>query len=197
VSVLVAALLAIRVATGAVAQGPETTAMPSDDASAHATLPTRPPKPVGWRFVGSGAGDLRLALPPDLLVADASGAIFANEPPAEFGGWVQLVAEGPRTAEPQPDPGQSLERWLLDRWLFGEHVVGSGTTRAVLLPAGPAVEWRGSIEADPVRTLILYAIETPDGVALLAVDGPPEAMEVRARDIELITQLLETPPLPA
>jgi hypothetical protein len=144
--------------------------------------------------VTSGRGDLRLSLPPGFGIVDASGAIFANDIPGEDGRWIQLMAEGPRANDfPPPGPDESLEDWIERRWLGSEEPLGQPMTRTLLLPAGEALEWRGTIRADPVRTVLLYAIRAPAGVAFVAVDGPPEQMEQQAAVIALIVQLLELP----
>lgn len=155
-------------------------------------LPSAPLRPEGWPTVTSGRGDLRLSLPPGFGVGDASGAIFANRIPGDDGRWVQLMAEGPRAQDfPPPGPDEPLDDWVERRWLGSEEPLELPTTRTLLLPAGEALEWRGTIRADPVRTLLLYAIRTPAGVAFVAIDGPPEEMELLAADIDLILHLLE------
>lgn len=170
---------------------------PSASAPAPAqTIPARPAVPAGWTSVASGAGDLRLVLPPDIESFETSGPIFANQPPPSTGGeWIQLLAEGPRTVELQPGEGESLDQWLERRWLAGEPLRGETTIRSVLLPAGEAVELRTTLEPGTAheRAVILFAIRSPAGVAFLAIDGPPDQMDARAADLALIPMLLEIP----
>ncbi|MGH2477036.1 MAG: hypothetical protein ACRDIL_17395, partial [Candidatus Limnocylindrales bacterium] len=84
-----------------------------------------------------------------------SAAIFANEvrPAGEQG--LQLMAEGPRTAEPQPRPGEDARVWL-------ERKVG-------------ATAWR----------ITAYAITTDFVVAFLMIDGPPASWAGWDDDVRL------------
>ena len=154
--------------------------------------PTRPPVPAGWTTVASDAGDLRLALPPWLVPFETTGAVFANEPPTpgrQQG--LQLLAEGPRTAEPQPSPGESLERWLAARL---ESVRGADSAVEQLdLPGGRALVVRIAVASGTPSAwrLAAYAVRTPDGVAYLLIDGPPDAWAGREADADLVARLME------
>lgn len=140
-------------------------------------------------------GDLWLALPPWLVPFDTTAAIFANEVVEPGAEWIELMAEGPRTAELQPAPNESLEHWLRQRIDLGPGL-GQPTIQQVNLPAGPTV----SIERlDRAGTrlawrIAAYAIRTPRGVALLQIDGPPDSWPARAADLALIPWLVRVEP---
>ena len=161
-------------------------------------LPTRPGPSVGWFAVSSGNADLRLTLPPWLVPFVMSGAIFANELPPTPGSedWLELLAEGPATAAPQPAAGQSLQQWLEARLESPNR--GPVSVRTVALPAGSAVELSvvmgegTSLE----RRFLAFAIQAPAGVAYLLVDGPPAAWVGREADVALIPMLAEVLPPP-
>jgi hypothetical protein len=176
-------------ALGSVLMAVLTTASPSPLA-----LPERPPD---WHVVEADSRDMRLALPPWMGVADTAGAIFANEPPpADGGGWLQVLAVGPGSACPQPRPGDTLEGWVETFWFAGRPEVGPRHARKRTLPAGPAVEVRATVAAGTPEewAVIAYAIEGPSGVGLLVLDGPVAAVAAREPELLLIARLLELPP---
>jgi hypothetical protein len=154
---------------------------------------TAPPVPAGWAITDNG--DLSLALPPWLVPFDTTAAIFANEVVDPGAEWIELMAEGPRTAEPQPGANESLEHWLRARIEFGP-ALGQPTIRQVNLPAGPTV----SIErVDRAGTrlawqIAAYAIRTPRGVAFLQIDGPPDKWPAREADLASIPWLVRVEP---
>ena len=158
--------------------------------------PTRPPTPAGWTTITVDSGDLRMALPPWLTAFESGAALFANEPPApgtrEF---LELIAEGPRTARPQPAPGERLDDWLWAK--LGPRVDRTGAVvRAIDLPAGPGgeidlVRLPGTAQAS---RLAAYAIRTPASVAFLLIDGPPAAWAAHEADASLIPLLMELGP---
>jgi len=158
-------------------------------------LPTRPPIPGGWHRVVSGSGDLELVLPQDIVASETSGPIFANERPDGSSAWIELVAEGPLTAAPQPEEASSLAEWLERRWLDQRELRSPIAERVVLLPAGEAIELRARFAggATGERSIIVYAIRTPEGVAFLSIEGAPEALAARASDLDLIAHLMEFP----
>jgi hypothetical protein len=162
-------------------------------AEASAPLPTVPPVPAGW--VEATNGDLSVTLPPWLVPFDTTAAIFANEVVDPGAEWMELMAEGPRTAEPQPSAGDSLERWLRQRIEFGPGL-GVPTIRQVYLPAGPAVSIERLDRAGTRQAwrIAAYAIHTPRGVAFLQIDGPPDAWAKRANDLALIPSLIRVEP---
>jgi hypothetical protein len=154
---------------------------------------TAPPVPAGWATVSSG--DLTLVLPPWLIPFDARTAIFANEVVDPGADWVELMAEGPRTAYPQPAAGDSLERWLGQRIDFGPGL-GQPTIRQVELPAGPAVAIDRLDRAGTrlAWRIAAYAIRTPRGVAYLLIDGPPDTWAERADELALIPWFIGVEP---
>ena len=151
--------------------------------------PARPTPPADWVVVESGARDLRLTVPPDLLMFENSGAILMNvAPAAQGGGFVQLLAQGPGAAELQPGALTPLGDWLAERTHTTEL---PGVITEVELPAGRAVHLdRTWPEPAPYR-LLAWAIRTDAGVTLLVIDGPAELLAPRVADAELIAQLLE------
>jgi hypothetical protein len=164
----------------------------SAEAPTPVPAPTEPGPPAGWTWVAGDDGGLRLSLPPWLQAFDTRGAIFANEAPAGRG--LQLLAEGPRQAEPQPAFGEDLRAWMTARLAD----VGSGqpVISEVLLPAGPALQFErldrpGTASAWRHRA---WAIRTQAGVAFLWVDGPPGAWEAHLDDIARIPQFMQVTP---
>jgi hypothetical protein len=156
-------------------------------------LPTFPPVPSGWATTDNG--DLSLALPPWLIPFDTIAAIFANEVVDPGTEWVELMAEGPRTAYPQPGAGDSLERWLRQRIDFGPGL-GQPTIRQVDLPAGSAIAIERLDRAGTrlAWRIAAYAIRTPHGVAYVQIDGPPDSWPAREADLALIPWLIRVEP---
>jgi hypothetical protein len=154
---------------------------------------TAPPVPAGWATADNG--DLSLALPPWLVPFDTTAAIFANEVVDPGAEWVELMAEGPRTAEPQPGPRDSLEHWLRQRINFGPGL-GEPVIRQVDLPAGPAVAIDRLDRAGTrlAWRLAAYAIRTPRGVGYLLIDGPPDRWVERADELALIPWFIRVEP---
>ena len=159
-------------------------------------LPSPPSVPADWHLVSSDAGDLRMFLPPEIVAFDTSGAVFANEPPAADGTWLEVMAEGPYTSDLQPAADEPLVAWLERRWLDGAPERGPTLIRSLLLPAGEAIELSTSVApgTDDEWWIRLYAISTPEGVGLLVIDGPPSAWHRLHDEAELIPQLIELPP---
>ena len=164
-------------------------------AEAEPTLPTTPPVPAGW--VEATNGDLSVTLPDWLVPFDTTASIFANEvvePGAEF---LELTAEGPRTAEPQPGTNESLEHWLRQRIDIGPGL-GQPTIKLLNLPAGPTVSIE-RLDRGGTRLawrIAAYAIRTARGVAFVQIDGPPDAWAIHADDLALIPWFIRTEPAP-
>jgi hypothetical protein len=159
-------------------------------------LPTVPPVPAGW--VEATNGDLSVALPPWLVPFDTTAAMFANEVVDPGAEWIELMAEGPRTAEPQPGPNESLEHWLRERIEFGPGL-GQPTIRQSNLPAGPtvAIERLDRAGTPLAWRIAAYAIRTPRGAAYLLIDGPPDRWANHADELALIPWfVLAEPHLP-
>jgi len=144
-----------------------------------------PEPPADWTTVTSGAGDLRLALPPWLVAFDTTGAVFAYEVVGGDRQGIELLAEGPGTAEPQPGaegPGAWLERRM--------DAPGAGVPvrSRVALPSGEAMRVdRIDRPGTPLAwRLTGYAIDTSFGTAYLLVDGPPDAWAGHEDDLARI-----------
>jgi hypothetical protein len=146
--------------------------------------------PADWIVTTSQRQDLRLTLPAWLEVFEDSGAVFANEvlPAGEQG--LQLMAEGPRTAEPQPRSGEDLRVWLERK--VGAPGQGEADLHSVELPVGPALvlERVDRVGTASAWRITAYAIAAQFGVAFLLIDGPPRSWEGREDDVRLIPQLL-------
>jgi len=153
--------------------------------------PTPPGVPVGWVVSTSSSNDLRVALPPWLVAFDTTGAIFANEVAAPGAMGLELLAEGPRSVEPQPSAREDLRAWLAGRLV--DPGAGLPVFRDDILPAGPAVrldriDRPGTATARRHRA---WAIQTPAGVAFLWIDGPPGAWDAHEADLARIPMFLE------
>jgi hypothetical protein len=155
--------------------------------------PAGPPAPAstvppGWMTFTSDAGDLRVPLPPWMVPFDGT---FANEPPMHPGDpFLEMILEGPRTAEPQPRPGDDLGAWLLAKT---DLEAFEATPSPVRLPAGPAVSLTRVIPngtPTPWR-VVAFAIASPSGVAFILIDGPANRWEARREELELIPWLVE------
>jgi len=151
--------------------------------------------PDDWAWTATSDGGVWVSLPPWLVAFDTQGAVFANEPPPGQG--LQLLAQGPRP-EDQPSPDQ-VELWLRERTF--SPIEGFADLERVELPAGTAIHISRLDGADTPQPWLIeaWAIETPDGVGYLQVDGPPAAWTGRQEDVERIAALLrfdDTPPQP-
>jgi hypothetical protein len=158
--------------------------------SAVTATPTPLVVPADWVISTSSSHDLRLALPPWLVAFDRTGAILANEVVAPGAQGLELLAEGPRSVEPQPGIWEDLRGWLAGR--LADAGAGEPIFRDVLLPAGPAVmieriDRFGTATAWQHRA---WAIRTPAGVAFLWIDGPPGAWDAREDDLARIPLFL-------
>lgn len=102
---------------------------------------------------------------------------------------MQVMALGPR-ADDQPAPGQGLAAWIEGR--LAQPGQGQPAVTRILLPAGPAVRFdRTDRAGTPLAWRILvFAIETPFGVAYLQFDGPPESWAARLGDLERVAQTI-------
>jgi hypothetical protein len=152
-----------------------------------------PSAPPDWNLVATDGADLWLTLPPWLVPFDNRQAIFANEVVAGGGQGIQLLAEGPRTAEPQPAPGDT-EAWLRTR--IESPGSGPPTVDRVRLFAGDGVRIQRLDRAGTPLAwrLVGYAITTPFGTAYLLIDGPPDAWGAREDDIARIPTLIRAGP---
>jgi hypothetical protein len=157
-------------------------------------LPTAgtPTAPPGWIQTVGGGSDLRVTLPPWLVVFDTTGAIFANEVVGAGGQGLQLMAEGPATANPQPRTGEDLARWL-ERKVGGAQLGGTPTFSYAELPTGRAVHLQRLDRAGTGTAwrISAYAIPTLHGVVFLMIDGPADAWAAHEDDARLIPSLID------
>ena len=142
--------------------------------------------PDDWAWTASSDGGLRVALPPWLVAFDTQGAVFANEPPPGQG--LQLLAQGPRAGD-QP-PSNDVELWLRERTF--SPIEGFADVEHVDLPAGSGlhIERLDGAGTPQAWQLEAWAIETPDGVGYLQIDGPPAAWNDRHEDVARIAALV-------
>jgi hypothetical protein len=162
-------------------------------AACGAPTPAETPPP-GWARIESRAGDLEVVLPPWMAAFEMSGPIFANEVLPDGTPGMQLLAEGPLTAELQPAAGESLEAWLAARI----EAPGAGEPRVerVRLSAGEGIRVRRDDRAGTATAwrIAAWAIRTRAGVAFLLVDGAADRWLGREEDVERIARLLSVPP---
>ena len=167
--------------------------------SVEPTVPERPALPDGWHEVTSHAGDVRLGLPADVASLGSLAGIYAQEralngPPA-----FEVVASGPADVVPQPLSGEQVSTWLARQsWVprAGEGGVtetADANQREVVLPAGRALEvaitaMPGSPEEGRV---VVYAIATEGGIAIIRFVGSPAAMSSREDEMRLIALLAQ------
>jgi hypothetical protein len=165
---------------------------------------SRPDVPQGWLTISSDEGDLRLTLPPDFEAVSTVSGIVAQPPIQDSGRSNLEVWAASPAALVQPRGSESVRGWL-DNSGFAP-VAGdvSGLTdvdqiseRQVELPAGRALEVVFVIqpETDAAVRLVIYAIETADGIGVLRINGsPPSRLEERTRELLLIPLLAEFGP---
>jgi hypothetical protein len=155
--------------------------------------------PTDWKVVATDGGDLQLTLPPWLGVFDNRGAIFANEPPplgAEIP--VQLLAKGPDRAA-QLEFGANLVAWIELHVSGSAHVLrnpgeGVPAVTRVRLPAGSALRYERVDRAGTALEwrFLVFAIQTPTGLAYLQFDGTATGWAERSAEFDHIAQLLRT-----
>ncbi len=171
----------------------------SPASSVEPTIPERPAVPDGWREVTSDAGDVRLALPADIDAIFTAAGILAQERaqngPPEF----EVLASGPADVFPQPVSGEQVSNWLAQQYWVP--VAGEGgvtqtadrTEREVVLPAGRAVEVADTAMPGLPEEgrVVVYAIATEGGLAIIRFVGSPARMEARSDELRLIALLAE------
>jgi hypothetical protein len=104
------------------------------------------------------------------------------------------MAEGPRTARPQPASGDDLQRWLERK--IGAPGQGISAIERLDLPIGPAVvlERVDRAGTPTARRIRAYAIRTTLGLAFLLIDGPEGAWTGHEADVALIPWLMTVAP---
>ena len=143
---------------------------------------------------------MSLVVPPDLISIPlgpnevlVQGATDGNLTPIEI--W----AVGPAGVQPQPRGGEALLGWLeAAAWVPRAGVGGVTDTSdegegEVLLPAGRA--YRVARTAQPgtpeASRVVVYAIATERGFAVLRILGHPDAVGARAEELALVPMLAE------
>jgi hypothetical protein len=167
-------------------------AVPSE--TVEPTLPPRPDVPQGWRTITSDEGQLRLVVPPDLVVFHTAGSVHANRENGDT--ELIMVAAIPPEQLNQPR-GESPAQWAnAGGWLTagqGHVDPADVSARNVLLPAGPAHELtsRWMLGELGRRWTVLYVIQTPNGYGLLQASGAGDPPEVPPRELRLMRELVE------
>lgn len=170
----------------------------SPASSVEPTIPERPAVPDGWREVTSDAGDVRLALPADLDVIFTGAGIMAQRPVPDEA-RLEVLASGPADVVPQPRSGEQVSTWLAQQaWVpvAGEGEVSQiadASEREVVLPAGRALEvaMTASTGSPDEGRVMVYAIATESGIAIIRFVGSPAAMHAREDELRLIALLAE------
>lgn len=168
--------------------------------SVEPTAEVRPSVPDGWSVVTSHQGDLELAIPGDFEVLLTDGGVMAQPPldRAAAGPTLEIWAQAPASLV-QPTGGETVHDWLARTgWLprageGGVTATADGTQQYVILPSGPAT--RVAVTAQPgspdESRVVVYAIETADGVAILRFIGfPPERLDERTDELALVARLV-------
>ncbi len=174
------------------------TACASPSASVQATDPGPPAVPDGWNEVTSDAGDVRLALPPDIPAMFTASGIMAWLPVIDGALQLEVHAVGPADVAPQPG-GEDIRVWLEGSgWVprageMGRAAITSEAVTEIDLPAGSATEV--DVTVDPgqpsAARVVVYAITTSDGIAIIRIVGNPDVIEERAGELRLVAMLAE------
>lgn len=159
------------------------------------TAATLPDPPAGWHVIASDAGDVALLVPPDLVAFFTAEGVLAQPAVQDGVSFLEVWAHGPGSL-PQPTGGETLRGWLeTDGWVpiaGGVITIGDRTEREVLLASGRALEVTVTVEpfTGEASRVVVYAIETETGIALLRFIGsPPQRMHDRAAELEIVAQL--------
>jgi hypothetical protein len=167
-------------------------------ATSEPTIPERPAVPEQWHVVTSDAGDVSLTLPPDFEAIFTAAGVMAQPPMLDGSMSIEVLAAGPADV-PQPANDGEIGSWLnQSTWVprageGGLTSVGPVNELEVALPAGRAMEVDMTVNSglpDAARVLV-YAIATERGIAIVRIVGRPQAMEDRADDLRLIAMLAE------
>jgi hypothetical protein len=145
--------------------------------------------PPDWVTVSGNSG-VQLTLPPYIVAFDLENAIFANEapPPGETDIPIQVWAQGPNVDD-QPRNGESLSAWIERR--LDNPAKGIATVTPVSFPAGSGIRY-DRVDRDAsgwAWRIVVFALQRPDGVTWLMIDGPPDEWAARAADLERIPLL--------
>lgn len=158
-----------------------------------------PAVPDGWNVVTSDGGDVRLTLPPDVPPMSTAGGIFAQMPLTDGSLQLEVLVVIPADVFPQPGSGEDLGSWLHGSdWVPragdpGYVAITPAVATEVELSAGRALEM--DVTVDPglpnAARVVVYAIETGDGVAIIRFAGNPDVMEERAGELRVVAMFAE------
>lgn len=171
----------------------------SPSASVQPTIPTRPAVPDGWDDVTSDAGDVRLTLPPDIAAFYTASGILAQLPLIDGTLQLEVLALGPVGVVPQPGSGEDIRSWLEGSgWVpragdLGLVVTAPASETEVDVSAGRALEVDVTVNPGlpEAARVVVYAITTGDGIAIIRFAGNPDVMEGRAGELRLVAMLAE------
>ncbi len=162
-----------------------------------ATMPARPSIPEGWVATSSDSGDVELTAPMDFAVLLTQESVLLQTALVDGRTPIEVWLSGPTAVFPQPEAGQSIRAWLFEdgSWAPTEAdgvTLDEESERELLLPAGRALElaWTVQRGAPEASRLVLYAISTERGIAILRILGHPDAMRDRADDLMLMARLM-------
>lgn len=158
----------------------------------------RPADPAGWSTVASSDGRAELVVPPDLLLLEQPSGVLVQGQFRGVGTPIQIWVSGPRDLPDQPTGGESAREWLMRTGCLPQAGNGGVTTTSdeseaeILLPQGRA--YRAALTADSgteaASRVIVYAISTLKGVAVLQILGDPETVQARAAHLNLVPLLV-------
>ena len=171
----------------------------SPSASVQAIDPGPPVAPDGWNEVTSDPGDVRLTLPPDIPAMFTASGIMAQMPLTDGSLQLEVLAVPAADVLPQPGSGEPLGSWL-DGTYWIPHAgdpayvaITPAVATEVELSAGRALEV--DVTVDPglpsAARVVVYAIETGDGIAIIRIVGDPDLMEERSGELRLVAMLAE------
>ncbi len=123
----------------------------------------RPADPAGWSTVASSDGRVELVVPPDLLLLEQPSGVLVQGEFRGVGTPIQIWVSGPRDLPDQPSGSESAREWLV-------RTANSGTEAA--------------------SRVIVYAISTSKGVAVLQILGDSETVQARAAHLNLVPLLV-------
>ncbi len=166
-------------------------------AAASATPVERPAVPPGWIPLASIDGRVEVVIPPDLTGLEQPSGLVVQ---GDFNGVatpIQIWVSGPRDLLDQPGGSESAREWLLRiGWLpqagsGGVTTVSEESEDEVVLPQGLA--YRAALTADAgtaaASRVVVYAISTSTGVAVIQILGDPATLQARADELNLIALL--------
>lgn len=171
-------------------------ATPSETPDASETpLPPAPDVPPLWRTITSDEGDVRLVVPPDLVVLHTAASVHAYREAAD-GEPITVAAIPPRQLN-QPRGDESAVEWAnAGGWLTaGQGHVDEAEVRSrdVLLPAGPTIELTSSwvLGGQGPHWTMLHLIRTSSGYGLFQVSGPGAIPDEPPEEVRLMRELVD------